>query len=266
MKRSEKTQMTMAWRRVAGLLAKGDKVKEGTRAAVDMVLTDRDHSDEYKRRAVGELRQREGEEYAALSAEVYKIMSDIDTMEQRIQSRFRYDSPKLLAALQFIDRMGAGMPYEIRDQLAEDFRGDAGALRCIREKYRSNDFSTMKLDAMIAPFDSLTNPAEEAASELAAYGQTTYGQREWRSAGVRAVMEKQMECYGVTFDNAPILAELEEIRDNTSDQLKAAKISAWIKAHGGEVYEEFNNVITETTEMHEHFLMGVRAGEADGDV
>ena len=83
------------------------------------------------------------------------------------------------------------------------------------------------------------------------------------SAGVRDVMGRAMETYGLDFKSSPVLAELEAIKASTSDAHKAATIEAWIKRNGGQVYEEFNNGISETTEAAELFLNKMSVGEAD---
>lgn len=263
MKRSERTKMTMLWRRVSDLLDKGDKVRTETKASVDVILKDDDHSDSWKRRMVDELRKAEGEQYKALGEQVYEIVGKISEMEQAIQARFDYASPRLTAALQFVDLMGQALPFGLRDRIVEDFRGDGESLRCIQAKYKAAGFSTVKVDKMLEPFTSLTDRTAEVVGEMHAYAVTDFAQRQWRSAGVRDVMGRAMETYGLDFKSSPVLAELEAIKASTSDAHKAATIEAWIKRNGGQVYEEFNNGISETTEAAELFLSKMTVGEAD---
>lgn len=259
-KRSTRTDMSVSWLRVLRLLDAGDKVKRETEQAVAAVEADRDRSREWKDRQIEQLRAEEGAEFARLGPKVYELMASIDRQEQTLATAVNYNSPALLNALQLIKVMGKGLPYQVRDAMIKDFVGDSCGLRCLKAAFSEAGYNTEAVDAALAPFNDLTNRAAEAAGELLAYSTTNDATRQWRAAGVRAAASRAQAGYGLDFDS-PIVHELEHIKETTGDKVKAARITTWLKNHGGSVHEDAGS--GGPTEMGMETLIDFRAGEAD---
>jgi len=245
---------------VLRLLDAGDKVKRETEAAVAAVQADGDRSQEWKDRQIAQLRREEGAEYGRIGPKVYELMSSIDDQEQAVAASMDYTNPALVQALQMVKLMGKGLPFEVRSKMVKDFVGDPCGLRCLKAAFEAEGYSVEAVDAALVPFTSFSNKAAEAAGELLAYATTDHATRQWRSAGVRAAASRAQAGYGLDFDS-PIVHELEHIKETTGDKVKAARITTWLKNHGGSVHEDAGS--GGPTEMGMETLIDFRAGEAD---
>ena len=235
-----KTKLALTLRDINRLIATGNAITHQAEADVATVKADGDRSETYKARTITEIERGYHNQLRELSAMIEDDYSRLGAILDEAQNDFDYRDAELMAAVQSVKTLGGSMPYGMREQVAERFRGRPEMLKALKGVFKDVGFSTVKIDEMIAPFETLSMIELEPLREMIVYADARGSTPAWHGYGeVKALVTKLAEAFGCDLAINPYLSEIRDLREHTADDSKKARdIDRWLGLHADALQED----------------------------
>ena len=231
MKMITRTKLTDDLRKLSKILDAGDTLVKDTASAVDRVSGNREYSLAYQEHALSDLKREHDDGLFALGSAADELMEGIEATLDEMDSHTDLNDSRLMNALNFIRTMGNAVPFRVRHEIIETFRGEPGALRCLKVLYEQNGFDMTDLQEALKPFDTFNTARMESRVELVGYATTDAASRSWRPSMTRLQVRDLAGALGLDLSRPGMLQEAEHIRQVTRDAAKRDDIDAKLKVY-----------------------------------
>lgn len=199
MNKNTKNRLTVQIRQARAIIEHGKRVQKDAEAKRRVLTADQDHTAIWKKPHYDTITRIENKQYRMLRASIRVLAESIINIVSNAENEFDLMDNELQTALVTIDRMGDKMPYPVRVQIAERFRGNPAALDILHPIFEKYGYETEAIEDMKSPFKSFGYRDKEIVGEF--IGRSTSDvveHNEWKPAKVERMLDAYEKAFGLT--------------------------------------------------------------------
>lgn len=258
MNKSTKNSLTIQIRQARAIIEHGKRIQKDAEAKRRVLSADQDHTAIWKKPHYDTITRLENKQYRTLGASARVLVESIVNTVSNAENEFDFMDNELQTALVTIDRMGDKMPYPVRVQIAERFRGNPTALDMLLPLFEKHGYDTKAIEDMKSPFKSFGYRDKEIVGEF--IGRATSDvvkHNEWKPAEIERMFNDYEKAFGLDTSVNPYAVEIENLYNASRDAKQKATIVMYRKKYG----EKLNDDDPEAIEEAQRLLINGFRGE-----
>lgn len=249
MNKSNKYELIINIRRMKSIMSEASGAARKAAENRTLIANDQDHSQEWKARYYSMIDDVEQDRYRSLGEKAAPIADYFKGVRETIEQDFDFQDSTLQNALNIIQISRENLPYPMRKQIAESFRGNPTALATIKPLYERYGYGTAHFDDLMLPFerdetavsrmiDEFIGKATVPKDSPIAAAMGVKAQAKWEPDSMLRLLNDYEKGLALDIDCNPYLSEIKAMRDNTKDPSKAARIRRFLSKYEEQLAED----------------------------
>lgn len=250
MNKNTKNSLTIQIRQARAIIEHGKRVQKDAEAKRRVLSADQDHTAIWKKPHYDTITRLENKQYRTLGASARVLMQSIVNTVNNAENDFDFMDNELQTAILTIEHMGDKMPYPVRAQIAERFRGNPTALDMLLPLFEKYGYDTKAIEDMKSPFKSFGYRDKEIVGEF--IGRATSDvveHNEWKPGEVERMFDDYEKAFGLDTSVNPYAVEIENLFDTTRDRNQKLTINAYRRKYGEKLAADDPEAIEEAERL-----------------
>lgn len=176
----------------------------------DGIRVDKVHSDLWKNEQYKKIDADQDRYIREHSNTIKSLFERILDCRDEMENNFDFTDSELQTALNTVKLMGKNMPYPVRTQIIERFKGNPTALDMLRPFYDEYGFNVDKIKEYKMPFDMVQKENDYSAlAEFWGRSASVGAAASWQDRSAVHVLSSYTKAFGLDTSVNPYLAEIE---------------------------------------------------------